>query len=322
MTTTASASNNWVGCHPDMTDCYRTQLACSVSMTYLSGPDKYQFDSNGIPDHNAWGMAGNAATIVEQSNSFRVPRVPVLLDIDSMTPAGQGAIAFAKNGVSIFGPYNSGCCDATFQEIQSMDYCLGHPANGNYHYHYFSKNTEGGAGCLNSCAAGEVSDLVGVAKDGFPIYGPMQWWSPSEEKIYLDATACGDCELRQIREYQTDVCGGVEVADGSAEDGTTYRYIVTGSFPFNLQCYRGDISLSRTPAGDGWREFTVNNSCGINNTADGTCELMNEEFLQALGCSPGNCPYNPNSLRKLNFWQRSKTHVVDDVYHQCDGCTV
>lgn len=143
MTTTASAANNWVGCHPDMDECYRTQLACSVSMTYLSGPDKYWFESNGIPDHNAWGMAGNSATIVEQTNSFRVPRVPVLLDISEMTPAGQGAIAFAKNGVSIFGPYNSGCCDATFQEIRSMDYCLGHPANGNYHYHYFSHNTQG-----------------------------------------------------------------------------------------------------------------------------------------------------------------------------------
>ena len=143
MTTTATANNGWIGCHPDMSECYRTQLACSVSMTYLSGPDKYQFDSNGIPDHNAWGMAGNSATIVEQSNSFRVPRVPVLLDISEMTPAGQGAIAFAKNGVSIFGPYNSNCCDATFQEIRSMDYCLGHPANGNYHYHYFSYNTQG-----------------------------------------------------------------------------------------------------------------------------------------------------------------------------------
>ena len=47
------------------------------------------------------------------------------------------------NGVAIFNGYNSGCCDATFVEIQSMDFCMGHPANGGYHYHYFAKNTEG-----------------------------------------------------------------------------------------------------------------------------------------------------------------------------------
>ena len=61
--------------------------------------------------------------------------------MESATDANQGAIGYATNGVAIFGPYNSGCCDATFQEIQTMDYCLGHPANGNYHYHYFSKAT-------------------------------------------------------------------------------------------------------------------------------------------------------------------------------------
>ena len=61
--------------------------------------------------------------------------------MESATDANQGAIGYATNGVAIFGPYNSGCGDATFEEIQTMDYCLGHPANGNYHYHYFSKAT-------------------------------------------------------------------------------------------------------------------------------------------------------------------------------------
>ena len=57
--------------------------------------------------------------------------------------SSKGPIAYAVNGVRIFGPYNSGCCDATFDEIRSMDFCLGHPAAGVYHYHYFAHNTEG-----------------------------------------------------------------------------------------------------------------------------------------------------------------------------------
>ena len=38
-----------------------------------------------------------------------------------------------------------------------------------------------------SCATDEVSDIVGVAFDGFPIYGPTQYYSASENKIYIEA---------------------------------------------------------------------------------------------------------------------------------------
>ena len=45
--------------------------------------------------------------------------------IKEATDANQGAVGYATNGVAIFGPYNSGCCDATFNEIQTMDYWNG-----------------------------------------------------------------------------------------------------------------------------------------------------------------------------------------------------
>ena len=84
-------------------------------------------------------MTGQTSIITEKNYAFRVPKVPVLLPLNQATDANQGAVGYATNGVAIFGPYNSGCCDATFEEIQTVDYCLGHPANGAYHYHYFSK---------------------------------------------------------------------------------------------------------------------------------------------------------------------------------------
>ena len=62
---------------------------------------------------------------------------------DEVTLAPQGTIAYAVNGVSIYGPYNSHCCDATFDEMISMDFCVGHPGGGNYHYHYFAHSTQG-----------------------------------------------------------------------------------------------------------------------------------------------------------------------------------
>jgi len=45
--------------------------------------------------------------------------------VKEATDANQGAVGYATNGVAIFGPYNSGCCDATFNEIQTMDYWNG-----------------------------------------------------------------------------------------------------------------------------------------------------------------------------------------------------
>ena len=79
-----------------------------------------------------------------------------------------------------------------------------------------------------SCQADEVSPIVGIMLDGFPLYGPMQYFSPSSGQIYLNPENCDDCVLKQLEESDLDTCGGQEVADGNAADGTTYRYIAGG----------------------------------------------------------------------------------------------
>ena len=50
----------------------------------------------------------------------------------------------------------------------------------------------------------------------------------SEERIYLNPDNCDDCVLKQLEQEDLDTCGGRKVADGSAEDGTMYRYIASG----------------------------------------------------------------------------------------------
>lgn len=40
------------------------------------------------------------------------------------------------------------------------------------------KATSGYDGCLMSCKSDELSGIVGVMLDGFPLYGPMQYFSP------------------------------------------------------------------------------------------------------------------------------------------------
>ena len=184
-----------------------------------------------------------------------------------------------------------------------------------YHYHFMARNTKDFSGCPMSCAAETVSGIFGVAKDGFPIYGAMQYYSASEGKIYINPENCADCELRQLMEEHLDICGGLEVADGDAGVGTTYRYIASNTFPYHFQCFRGDVSLSQyRRAGEGWLTYAVTDSCGLNADQNGTCDTFNADFLAALGCTPGNCPFTASNLR-------AHDSLLSDIYYQCDGCS-
>ena len=79
----------------------------------------------------------------------------------------QGAVAYAINGVSMFSWASAGCCDVGVDEIDVIENCNAHPAGGGvYHYHIWPR-------CLDSCEQGVPSGIIGVALDGFPIYGPI-----------------------------------------------------------------------------------------------------------------------------------------------------
>ena len=78
---------------------------------------------------------------------------------------------WATNGVPIYSPYNGQCSDVVFSELDTLDYCLGHPspqANA-YHYHVMSYDSGLAAGtgnCPWSCADNKQSDIVAVMADG------------------------------------------------------------------------------------------------------------------------------------------------------------
>ena len=93
----------------------------------------------------------------------------------------------------------------------ALDMCYAHP-NGDrgsrYHYHVWSP-------CLSTCT-GE-SELIGIALDGFPIYGPGI--NPDTGKVWSQS--------------DMDLCGGRQDKNGK------YAYYTTVDFPYMLQCYRG-----------------------------------------------------------------------------------
>lgn len=264
-------SGNYEGCHPDQGNgrrgCMKTDLQCSMAtseVTANTGLVRQQYDFNSIPDHNAWGLTPNG--LVQESNySYRLPKAAILLsEAEGVAQgAGTGIIGFAVNGVPIYKPYNSNCCDAIWDELSSMDFCVGHPNQNEYHYHFHAYGNYDK--CLMSCTQDEQSDLVGIALDGFAFYASVQHYSASEGKVYIDPSNCSDCQLMQLDSRHTDRCGGIEVADGNADEGTQYRYIFTNLYPYGLQCWRGDISKSQlyNENNGNYRKISNTNKCGV-----------------------------------------------------------
>lgn len=78
-----------------------------------------------------------------------------------------------------------------------------------YHYHKQPSS------CLFTVSEGEASPLVGVAFDGFAIYGPVD-----EYGVKLTSEDLDECHGRYNRE-------GV------------YQYHTTDDFPYILGCFRG-----------------------------------------------------------------------------------
>jgi hypothetical protein len=81
--------------------------------------------------------------------------------------AGNGIVGIAKNGVPIYNSVGGDCCDLALKNLHRVDECNGWAdSQGVYRYHIYPT-------CLASCEFGTESDIVGVALDGFPIYGPI-----------------------------------------------------------------------------------------------------------------------------------------------------
>ena len=189
--------------------------------------DSFTITSNGIPDHNACA-APPRSTVEETDRTYTIPTKPEYKDGDpeDFAATNMGVVGFAMNGVPIFNPYDSSCCDAGLYELSAVDLCYAHPngEGGQYHYHLWSD-------CLAPCTGD--SALVGVALDGFPIYGPGI--NPDTGLVWSQS--------------DMDACGGREDENGN------YGYYVTVDFPYILQCYRGDTSNTTPSVRDG--------SCGL-----------------------------------------------------------
>jgi len=168
--------------------------------------------SDGIPDHPI--VRVNPNDPVSKDDIYTVPKVPHVTDKPGCL--AMGAIGMTITGTLIYDPLDRDGENAVEGSgRERFDQYGGHTdERGNYHYHKIPGTF---------MYDGETDKLLGVAFDGFPIYGPM-------------ASDLG----RDVKNSDLDKCHGRYVHG-------KYRYHFNHEFPYVLGCYRGShVTKSHT----------------------------------------------------------------------------
>ena len=225
----------------------------NVSVSITDGT--IRFVSDGIPNHDrqseyavptagvrvpdASSAVAAADPTVAQDYDFTITTNPVLAD--EPTSTSLGTIGVMISGAALFNPYEGdGSTVATAsnftvlndagEAVAFLDTCNGHPTpTGTYHYHALPK-------CITAVVdeEGGPSHILGVAFDGFPIYGDRA----------LDGT--------QLTADDLDECSGITSATPEFPEGI-YHYVLldTADSTSSIRCFSGvvDESLTQSQAG-------------------------------------------------------------------------
>ena len=249
----ASTSTTSGGTNTDLTSGFeQASWASNVTITYEDGA--LHFVSDGVPNHernaqyalpNAGVMVPDASTAtagddptVAQAYDFTIRLTPT--KASSPTSTSLGNIGLMISGASLFNPYegdnetvatasNFSVVNADGDAVWFLDDCSGHPTPmGQYHYH-----------ALPACVTAQVdqvggpSHIIGIAFDGYPIYG--------------DRDIAGD----RVTAEDLDECNGITSPTPEFPNGV-YHYVLldTADATSSIRCLSGvvDDSLTAMPA--------------------------------------------------------------------------
>ena len=218
----------------------------NVSVTFANGSMRYR--SNGIPNHTrqaeyalptgrtrvpdaSSAYAGTDPTVA-QSYDFQISLTPK--KAAAPTSTSLGTIGVMISGAALFNPYegdgvtvamanNFTVKNAAGKDIAFLDVCNGHPTPmGSYHYHALPP-------CVTATVdvAGGPSHIIGVAFDGYPIYGDR------------------DMNGRQLTASDLDRCSGMTSATPEFPKGT-YHYVLlkTNDATSSIRCFMGEVKIA------------------------------------------------------------------------------
>lgn len=228
----------------------KAKWASNVKIVY--GATSVRYRSNGLPNHarqaeyavpNAGGGAAipTAATAhamadpsKAQSYDFTITTNPK--KATTQTAASLGTIGVMISGAALFNPYegdgatvatasNFTVKNASGKDVAFLDSCNGHPnPMGAYHYH-----------ALPTCLTAKVdtkngpSHILGIAFDGFPIYGNR------------------DIHGKLITKAKLDRCNGITSATPEFPKGI-YHYVLLDvkNSASSIRCFSGTVDPSLT----------------------------------------------------------------------------
>jgi YHYH protein len=217
----------------------------NVNISYAD--NSFTFASNGIPNHERpaeyvlpqVGMMMPTPTTAyvgadptkTQNYNFTLPLSPT--KSAKPTSTSLGAIGVMISGAVLFNPYevdnqtiatldNFSLKNSQGRDVAFLDSCNGHPTpRGQYHYHALPP-------CITRVVdkVGGPSHLIGVAFDGFPIYG--------------DRAMNGS----KIEATQLDTCNGITSATPEFPKGI-YHYILldTKDSTSSIRCFSGKSNI-------------------------------------------------------------------------------
>ena len=249
--TNPAATSTANGAAVDLTAGYRqAKWGTNTTVTFADG--KLRFVSNGIPNHsrdaeyalpNTGVMVPVATTAhaaadptVAQNYDYSIPLTPK--PAAKTTSTSLGVIGVMISGAALFNPYegdgstvakqsNFSVKNASGTAVSFLDACNGHPTPmGQYHYHALPP-------CVTATvdAQGGPSHLIGIAFDGYPIYGDR------------DSTG------KQVAAADLDACNGITSATPEFPKGV-YHYVMldVADASSSIRCFTGAVDSSLTTA--------------------------------------------------------------------------
>ncbi len=238
-TTTTTASSNEAALAA-------AKWGTNVTVTFANGKMRYR--SNGLPNHarqaqyalptgatrvptaaSAYAAADPSRT---QSYDVQIPLTPT--KAATPTSTSLGTIGVMISGAALFNPYEGdGVTVATAsnffvknsagENVAFLDTCNGHPTPfGMYHYHALPP-------CVTAAVdvANGPSHIIGIAFDGYPIYGDR------------------DIDGKPITASQLDQCNGITSPTPEFPKGT-YHYVllVAANSTSSIRCFSGTVSAA------------------------------------------------------------------------------
>lgn len=225
-----------------------TSWGSAITTTYKG--DSVVMATTDIPNHkrDAYYAVPNAQVVVPdattahiikdptkaQSLTFTIPTKPTYTTKITSTPLGS--IGVMISGAVLFNPYegdgktvamsnNFSLTNTDGSKVWFVDHCSGHPTpmDGTYHYHAGS-----------TCVIDQVdtksgpSHLIGVALDGFPIYGPR------------------DIKGRTVPVSSLDRCNGITSPTPEFPKGI-YHYVLprTTDATSSIRCFHGVVDTKQ-----------------------------------------------------------------------------